>query len=168
MTITRYGLLLLFVLLKLGSSSTWHVPETQTRHANLSRVVDCFTGEIHHSRETGPPEQPQREVRRPLAQSRLSAAPQNFTRPSKPQFCIPLCLANHTSTDQVTTLPRSSITVSWSLLPTRGLGAAPATQDVRRAIASSAMLQETIGRGQRRPEEDACRRLPRSFPSGVH
>ena len=63
------------------SNSTWHVPETEASHANLSRVVDCFTGDIHHSRETGPPEKPQREVRRPLAQSRSSAAPHKNTRP---------------------------------------------------------------------------------------
>ena len=47
-------------------------------HENFSRVVDCFRGEIHHSRESGPPEQAQREVRRPLliAQSRSPAVPQ--------------------------------------------------------------------------------------------
>ena len=78
------------------SNSTWRVPETEESHANLSRVVDCFTGEIHHSRETGPPEQPQREARRTLVQSRPSAAPQTNTRPSQTQFFIPLCLANRT------------------------------------------------------------------------
>ena len=98
-----FGFLLLFVLFNLGvlSNSTWHVPVTEASHANLSRVVDCFTGEIRHSRETGPPEQAQREVRRPLPQSRQSAAPQKITRPSQTQFFIPLCLANHRSTDQV-------------------------------------------------------------------
>ena len=65
------GLVLLFVLLNLGSSSdsTWHVPGTEGSHANVSRVVDCFTGETHHSRETGPPNQPQPEVRGPTAPS---------------------------------------------------------------------------------------------------
>ena len=53
------------------SNSTWHVPKPEAIHANLGRAVGCFTGdEIRHSRETGPPKQPQREVRRPLAQSR--------------------------------------------------------------------------------------------------
>ena len=59
------------------SNSTWHVPETKASHANLSRAVDCFTGDIHHSRETGPPEQPQREVRWPQTQSRPFAAHKN-------------------------------------------------------------------------------------------
>ena len=79
------GLLLLFVLFKSGvlSNSTWHVPETEESHANSSRVVDCFIGEIHHSRETGPPEQRHREVRRALPQSKPSAAPQKITRPSQ-------------------------------------------------------------------------------------
>ena len=102
-----------------SSNSTWHVPEPEASHANLSCVVDCLTAEIHHSRETGPPEQPQHEVRRPLAQSRPSAVPQNFTRPSQTQFFIPL-----TGTDQVTTSLRSSIAVPPSLLPAWGFGAA--------------------------------------------
>ena len=44
-----------------------------------------FTGEIHHSRETGLPEQPQGEIRRTLAQNRPSAAPPTFTSPSQTQ-----------------------------------------------------------------------------------
>ena len=155
---------MLFALFESGSlsNSTWHVPETEASHAgNLSRVVDCFTGEIHHSRETGPPEQPQREIRRPLAQSRPSAVPQKNTRPSQTQFFIPLCLANHPSTDQVTPSPKSSIAVSSSLLPAWGLGAAPATQDIPRAIASLAVPAETTGCCPRRPGEDASRRSPR-------
>ena len=148
-------------------NSTWHVPETEASHANSSRVVHCFIGEIHHSREIGPPEQPQREFRRPLAQTRPSAAPQKITRPSHTQLFIPLCLAHHTSTDQVTTSFRSSIAVSPSLLPAWGYGAAPATQDVPRAIASSAVPAGTIGRRPRRPGEDAGRRSPGWSPSGV-
>ena len=40
--------------------------DTEVNHANLCLVVDCFTGEIHQSREAGPPKRPQREPRRPL------------------------------------------------------------------------------------------------------
>ena len=145
------GLILLFVLFNLGSlfNSTWHVPETEASHANLSRVVDCFTGEIHHSRETGPPEQPQREVRRSLAQSRPSAAPQKITRPSQTQFFIPLCLANHTSTDQVTTSLRSSIAVSPSLLPAWGFGVAqpPNTPQERSPLRRCRQKQSAADRG---------------------
>ena len=142
------GLPLLFLIFIFWSlyNSTWHAPEIEASHANLSRVVDCFTGGIHHSRETRPPGQPQREFRRPRAQSRPSAAPPKITKPSQTQFFIPLCLANHTSTDQVTTSLRSSIAVSPSLLPAWGFGAAPATQDIPRAIASSAVPAESIGR----------------------
>ena len=100
--------------------------ETEANHANLCLVVDCFRGEIHRSREAGPPERPQREARRPLAQSRPPTAPQKNSRPSQTQFFIPLCLPNHTSTDQVTTSLRSSIAVSGSLLAAWGFGAAPA------------------------------------------
>ena len=140
------------------SASTWHVPEIEASHANLSRVADCFTGEIQHSRETGPPEQPQHEVRRCLAQSRPSAAPRTI---------FPLCHASHTSTDQVMTSLRKSIDVSPSLLPVWGFGAAPATQDIPRAIASSAVPAETTGRCPRRPGEDAGRRSSRRLPCDV-
>ena len=100
--------------------------ETEANHANICLVVDCFRGEIHQSREAGPPERPQPEARRPLAQSRPPTAPQKNSRPSQTQFFIPLCLPNHTSTDQVTTSLRSSIAVSASLLAAWGFGAAPA------------------------------------------
>ena len=50
--------------------------ETEANHANLCPVVDCFKSEIHQSRETGPPERPQREARCPLARSRPPTAPQ--------------------------------------------------------------------------------------------
>ena len=50
--------------------------ETEANHATLRLVVDCSRGEIHQSREAGPPERPQPKARRPLAQSRPSTAPQ--------------------------------------------------------------------------------------------
>ena len=49
--------------------------ETEANRANLCLFVDCFRGEIHQSREARPPEQPQPEARRPLAQSRPPTAP---------------------------------------------------------------------------------------------
>ena len=58
----------------------------------------------------------------PIAQSRHLEK----KRPSQKQFFIPLCLPNHTSTDQVTTSLRSSIAVSSSLLAAWGFRAAPA------------------------------------------
>ena len=113
------GLILLLVLFNLGilSNLTRLFHETEASHARLSRVVDCFRGEICHAREAGPPEQRQREGRRSLAHCRPSAAPQNITRPSRTQFLIPICLPNHTSTDQVTTSLKRSIGVSPSLPP---------------------------------------------------
>ena len=99
---------------------------TEANHAIMCLVVDCFRGEIQQSREAGPLERQQPEARRPLAQSRPPTAPQKNSRPSQTQFFIPLCLPNHTSTDQVTTSLRSSIAVSASLLAAWGFGAAPA------------------------------------------
>ena len=100
--------------------------ETEANHANICLVVDCFRGDIHRSREAGPPERPQPEARRPLAQSRPPTTPQKKSRLSQTQFFNPLRLPSHTSTDQVTTSPRSSIAVSVSLLAAWGFGAAPA------------------------------------------
>ena len=114
------------------SSSTWHVPETEASHTNLSRVVHCVRGEIHHPREAGPPTPPQREARRPLAQSRPPAAPQKNTRPSQTQFFVLFRVPNHTSTDQVETSRSDSIAVSPSSLPAWGFGAVPATKDIPR------------------------------------
>ena len=160
---------MLFVIFKWGSlsNSPWHVPETEASPANMSRVVDTCTEEIHHPRETGPPEQPQGEVRRSLAQGRPSAVHQNLTRPSQTQFFIPLCLAKQTSSDPVTTSLRKSIAVSPSPLSAWCFGAAPPTQDTTKAIASSAVPAETTGCCPRRPGEDAGRPSPRWSPSGI-
>ena len=100
-------LILPFAFLRLGSfvqvDVAYMFHETEPSHANLSRVVDCFRGEIHHSRDAGPPGQPQREVRRPLAQSGPPAAPEFFTRPRHTQFCVHLYPPNHKRTNEVTT-----------------------------------------------------------------
>ena len=99
-TRSRMGLILLFRVSQIGEfvqldvACLWNRREPRER-----RAVGYFTDKIHRSREAGSPEQPQREVRRPLAQGRPSAAPQKNTRPSQTQFFIPLDLANHTSTD---------------------------------------------------------------------
>ena len=108
------------------SNSTWRVHETQANHANFCLVVDCFRGEIHQSREAGPLERPQPEARRPLAQSRPPTAPRKKSRPSQTQFSIPLCLPNHASTNHVTPSLKKLTTVSPSLVPAWGFGAAPA------------------------------------------
>ena len=71
--------LLLFRVIQIGEFVQLDVACSWNR-SRVSRVFDCFAGEIHHSREIGPPEQPQREVRRSLAQSRPAAAPRKFTR----------------------------------------------------------------------------------------
>ena len=100
--------------------------ETEPNRANVCLVVDCFRGKIHQFREAGPPEWLQPEARRPLSRSRPPTAPKKISRLSQTQFFIPLCLPNHTSTDQVTTSLRSLIAVSASLLAAWGFGAAPA------------------------------------------
>ena len=63
--------------------------ETEANHANLCLVVHCFRGEIHQSREAGPPKRPQPEARRPLAQSRPPTAPKKTSRPSQTQLFTP-------------------------------------------------------------------------------
>ena len=60
--------------------------ETEANHANLCLVFDCFRGEIHQPREAAPPERPQPEARRPLAQSRSRTAPQKNQGRRKPSF----------------------------------------------------------------------------------
>lgn len=60
---------MLFVILSnLGRlpNSVSHVPSKRSKPRSLSRVVGCLRGEIIRSREAGPPEQRQGEVRRHL------------------------------------------------------------------------------------------------------
>ena len=130
------------MLFKLGSlsNSTWNASETEASHANVSLVVDCFPSEIHPSRETGSPEQSHPEIRRPLAQSRPSAAFLQFTRQGRRKTSFSPFFASRTTgaltRSRLRTSLRSSIAVSSWLLPAMGSGAASATQDVSRAIAS--------------------------------
>ena len=149
------------------SNSTLNVHETEEIHANLSHVVDCFTCGIYHSRETGPPEQLQRQVRRFLAQSRPSAAPQNFSKAvANPVFHPSLPREPHEHRPGHDFAQKIDRCIP-SLLPALGCGAAPVTQDISRATAPSAVPVETTGRCPRLPGEDAGRRLPRWFLSGV-
>ena len=60
--------------------------ETEANHANLCLVVDRFRGETQQHREAGPTERPQREARRPLAQSRPPTAPKKNQGRRKPSF----------------------------------------------------------------------------------
>ena len=141
--------------------------ETQANHATICLVVDCFRGDIHQSREAGPPERPQSEARRPLTQSRPPTAPQTKSRPSQTQFFIPLCLPNHTSTDQVTTSLISSIAVSGSLLAAWRFGAARAHPRHSNSDSLCPMLAKRVCRWPRRSGEEALRRSPRWLPTGV-
>ena len=137
------------------SNSMWHVPGTNASH---------------HTRETGPPEQPQREVRRPLlAQSRPSAAAQKILQGRRKPSVSSLFASRIT---RAPTRPRLRSEVR-SLCPRRcclrgasGLRQPP--RDIPRAIASSAVPAEVVSRWPRRsPGEDAGRRSPRWLPSGV-
>ena len=58
-------------------------------------VVDCFRREIHQSREAGPPERPQPEARRSLAQSKPPTAPQKIETLVNPLFHPSLPLKPH-------------------------------------------------------------------------
>ena len=122
--------------------------ETDPNHANLCLVAHCFRGEIHPSREAGPPERPQREARPPQAQSRLPMTPKKKSRPSQTQLLIPLCLPN-TSTDQVTNSLRSSISVSPLQLAAWALGRRQPTEEIPRAIAPYPGLAKRVCRAGR-------------------
>ena len=146
------SLLLLFI----SCYSTWGVYPTRrgmllkSEQATQTQAVPSTapqTGERSSiPRETGPPEQPQRDARQLLEQSNRPPN-QNKTRGRrKTQFFIPLRLANHSSTDQVTQSLRKSIAVSQSLLSAWGYGAARDTRDVPRTMISSAETAGTIGR----------------------
>ena len=97
---------------------------TEAGHANMYSVVGCLRGEKPPLREVGPPEQSQRDLRRPLEEPRPYAAPNNKPRPSQTQYSIHLRIQNHTSTNHITTSLRTSIAVSPSLVPAWGFGAA--------------------------------------------
>ena len=148
--------------IQFGSSSTWtwHVPRNRSGPRKyLCGVVGCFRDEKPPLREVEPPEPPEqsRDLRRPLPQPRPPAAPNNKPRPSQSQFCIPLCFPNHTSTYQVTTSLRTSITASPPLLPAWGFGAAlahpryPKSDSLRAGAGKNNLPVATALRGRRLP-----------------
>ena len=59
---------------------------TEASHANMCGVFSCFRGEKMPPPEVGPPEQSQRDLRRPLAQPRPSAVPEKNRGRRKPGF----------------------------------------------------------------------------------
>ena len=127
------------ILFNLGVSppgrGTFHV--TGAGRANLCGVVGCFRGEKPPLPEVGPPEQSQRDLRRPLAQSRPNAAPQKKLSPSQPSF--PSLFASQTTRRAPTTSRlRSKVR---SLYPRRccqrgASGLRQPTQEIPRATAS--------------------------------
>ena len=140
------------------SYSTWHAPRNRSkprklepRRRLLQRCDPPFPRQGHRS---------SRSTRSDGRKHRVdpSRAPKKKTGPSQSPFFIPLCLPYHTSTDQVTISPGSSIVVSPSLLLAWGFGASPATRDISKAIASQPVPTEIICRWSQRPGEDASRR----------
>ena len=99
---------------------------TEAGHANLWGVVGCFRGEKTQSREVGPPEQSQRDLRMPLAQPRPYAPPKKDSRPPPTQFFHPFLPPKPHEHQPGHDLAQNSIGVSPSLLPEWGFGAAPA------------------------------------------
>ena len=141
---------------------------TEANHAAASSTASEARSEARSINiEAGPPERPQSEARRPLAQSRPPTAPQKKSRLSQTQFFIPLCLPNHTSTDEVTASLRSSIAVSRSLLAAWGFGAAPAHPRHSKSDSLCPMLAKRVCRWPRCSGEEAIRRSPRWLPTGV-
>lgn len=98
---------------------------TEAGHANLCRVVtDSFR--VEQPPIPRPSEQPRREVQRPLAQRRPSAALENIPRPSPPLFLIPLHLRRYMSINQMTNSFGPSVAVAPLLLLAWGFVEAPA------------------------------------------
>ena len=132
--------------------------ESEANHKNICLVVDYFRGEIHQSREAGPPERPQ---------SRLPTAPQKIQGCRKPSFSS--LFASQTTRAPTRWRLRSEVR---SLYPGRcwprgALGRRQPTHDIPRAIASYPMLAKRVCRWPRRSGEEALRRSPRWLPTGV-
>ena len=100
---------------------------TEAGYADLCGVVTCFRGGKPSSREMGPPEQSQRDLRRPLAQPRPFAAPQKIKAVANPVFqpsSPPKPHEHQPSHDLAQKFDR----FNPSLLPAWSFGVAPATQ----------------------------------------
>ena len=93
-------------------------------------------------REVGPPERPQRGLRRSLAQRRPPATFRKQSKPPQTQFFVALHLESYTTNYHMMTSFRSSTAISPSLLPASGGGAAPAHP----RDAKSHSLQAAAGR----------------------
>ena len=128
-TKSLFGLVRSISLLNLGVYPTRRgvSHETEANHANRCLVVNCFRGQIHQSREAGPPsgrratpDGPQPRQDSPRLQK------ENQSRCKPILSCLfALCLPNYaTSTNLVKTLIKRSIDVSPSLLPSLRFGAA--------------------------------------------
>ena len=76
--------------------------------------------------EVGPPEQPQRGLRRSLAQRRPPATLRKQPRPPQTQFFVALHLESYTTNYHMMTSLRRSTAISPSLLPVSAGGVAPA------------------------------------------
>ena len=101
----------------------YHV--TEAGHTNWCHVVGWLRGERPPLREVGPPEQPQRGLRRSLAQRRPPATLRKQSRPPQTPFFVALHLESNTTNYHITTSLRSSTAISPSLLPVSGGRVAP-------------------------------------------
>ena len=99
---------------------------TEASHENLCHVVGWLRGEKPPLWEIGRPEQPQRGLRRSLAQRRPPATLRKQSRPPKTQFFDAQHLENCATNYYMVTSLRSSTAISPSLLPVSGGGVAPA------------------------------------------
>ena len=98
---------------------------TAAGHANWCHVVRRLRGEKSPLREVGPPEQPQRGLRRSVAQRRPPVTLRKQPRPPPTQFFVALHLGSYTTNYHMTTSLASSTAISPSLLPVSGGGVAP-------------------------------------------
>ena len=99
---------------------------TEAGHATWCNIVGRLRGEKPPLREVGPPQQPQRGLRRSLAQRRPPAKLRKQSRPPQTQFFVALRLESYTTNYHMMTSLRNSTAIPPSLLPVSGGGAAPA------------------------------------------
>ena len=139
------------------SNSMWHILRKRSKPRKLARcrwLLQRWDPSISRGRATG-----LAAARRPTASSTEKTAhlASKHLRPSQTRLFIPLCLWNHTSTNQVTTSLRRPVAIPPSPLPVWGFGAPPThprdpKSDVLLAGAGKTSLPlAAVLRGERAP-----------------
>lgn len=141
--------------------------EPKANHELLSRVVDRFGDEIRLSRQARPPERPQREVRRPLAQRRpTTRGTTEITNIAANPVChssLPAKPHEHRAGRDFAQAFDPCISVAAARVGIRGC------TSTHKTVLERCLLRQckkTMFRYPRRPGEQGCRRSRRLLPTG--